>query len=141
MNKNHSKRQSRELALKILYKEDFSVGNQDMDLSYFTSLFRLKRKNIPYAKNLVEGVRKNKKEIDESIQKISKNWDVERMSRVDLNVIRISVYELLKEKDSVPFKVVINEAVEIAKKYGNSESPTFVNGILDQVTQKYVNPS
>ena len=85
----------------------------------------------PFAERLVRGVREHLAELDAQIQGASKNWRLERMARVDRNLLRLALYEL-KHVDDVPAKVAINEAIEIAKRYGTSESPAFVNGILDR---------
>jgi N utilization substance protein B len=85
----------------------------------------------PFAEKLVRGVRQNQGELDAQIQSASRNWRLERMARVDRNLIRLALYEL-KHADDVPAKVAINEAIEIAKRYGTSESSAFVNGILDR---------
>jgi len=81
---------------------------------------------------LVCGVCEKKEELDQIISKASINWRIERMSRVDRNILRIAVYEILF-MDDIPPKVSIDEAVELGKKYGTEESGAFVNGILDKI--------
>ena len=73
-------------------------------------------------------------EIDAMLDKVSKGWKTSRMGKVDLNILRLAVYEMLWD-DEVPVGVAINEAVEMARKYGNDESPSFVNGILGQIAR------
>jgi N utilization substance protein B len=85
-----------------------------------------------FALDLVEGVRLNLAGLDALIEQQSHNWRLERMQRVDRNVLRLGTYEL-KHRDDIPRKVTINEAVELARKFGNEESPAFVNGILDRL--------
>jgi len=80
----------------------------------------------------VKGVWENKTELDRLIRGASKHWRVERMSRVDRNILRIAIYEVLHRKD-VPPKVSIDEAVELGKRYGAEESGAFINGILDHI--------
>ena len=87
---------------------------------------------VPFARELVDGVLSRQKEIDEKIESHSLNWRLHRMSAIDRNILRIAVFELLY-LDDIPPKVSINEAIEIAKTYGDKNSPAFVNGILDQV--------
>ena len=82
-----------------------------------------------YVKSKVEAVRAKVPELDEKIDSVAKGWSTNRMSKVDLTIIRLALYEMLYEED-VPEKVAINEAVEIAKKFGGEDSPSFVNGIL-----------
>jgi N utilization substance protein B len=81
---------------------------------------------------LIEGVTEHRNEIDSLIRQFSENWKMSRMSRVDRNVMRIAVYELLYCHD-IPPKVSINEAIDIGKKYGTEDSGAFVNGILDSI--------
>ena len=85
-----------------------------------------------YSREVVAGVWENKAALDRLIRRSSKNWRVERMSRVDLNILRIAIYEVLYRKD-VPPKVSIDEAVELGKRYGTEESGAFINGILDHI--------
>jgi len=80
----------------------------------------------------VEGVLQHKDEIDQFIERFSNNWKISRMSRVDRNIMRIAVFEILY-CDDIPFKVSINEAVDLGKRYGTEESGAFINGILDSI--------
>jgi N utilization substance protein B len=84
-----------------------------------------------FVENLVRGTRSHLTELDEIIARVSRNWRIERMARVDRNLLRMALYEL-KHSEDVPPKVVINEAIEVAKRYGTAESPAFVNGLLDR---------
>lgn len=86
----------------------------------------------PYSREVVVGVWENRTDLDRLISGSSKNWRVERMSRVDINILRIAIYEVLYMKD-VPPKVSIDEAVELGKRYGTEESGAFINGILDHI--------
>ncbi len=88
-----------------------------------------------FAAELVRGVRENLEDIDGIIQAHSTNWKLTRMAAVDKNILRMAVFELRSRPD-IPTKVAINEAVEIAKKYGSSDSGAFVNGILDNIAQE-----
>lgn len=90
---------------------------------------------LEFATQLVRETFERRAEIDDAIQAASKNWRVERMSRVDRNILRLATYEL-RYSESVPVKVIINEAVELAKRFGASESPAFVNGVLDRIAQR-----
>jgi len=85
-----------------------------------------------FARQLVDGVLEQQAEIDQKIENRSLNWKLHRMSTIDRNILRIAVYELLYLED-IPPKVSINEAIEIAKSYGDKNSPAFVNGILDKI--------
>ncbi len=86
----------------------------------------------PYSREVVVGVWENRTDLDRLISRSSKNWRVERMSRVDINILRIAIYEVLYMKD-VPPKVSIDEAVELGKRYGTEESGAFINGVLDHI--------
>ena len=84
------------------------------------------------ASELVRGCAAHQQAIDDRIREASKHWRLERMARVDRNIIRLAIYEL-SERPDVPRKVTLNEAVELAKRYGDENSPAFVNGLLDRI--------
>jgi N utilization substance protein B len=86
-----------------------------------------------YAEILLKGVNSNKQQIDESLQANSAHWTLERMALVELNIMRVAAFELLYLSEDIPAKTAINEAVEISKKYGSTESGSYVNGVLDQL--------
>lgn len=86
-----------------------------------------------YAELLVRGVSDKRAELDEQIQKVSQHWRLERMANVDRNLLRLGAFELTALGHEVPRKVAINEAVEIAKRFGTAESSAFINGILDRL--------
>ena len=88
----------------------------------------------PYADALVRGVLKDLESTDEQIKKASQNWRLERMTRVDRNVLRMGAWELLARVD-VPRAVILDEAVEVAKRFGTEESGAFVNGVLDRIAE------
>ncbi len=92
-----------------------------------------------FALTLVEGVQKNLLTIDQTLEAHSHNWRVDRMQRIDRNVLRIGVFELLHLPD-VPRKVTINEAVELGKSFGNEASSAFINGLLDKVAEGLAKP-
>ncbi|HJO56935.1 MAG: transcription antitermination factor NusB [Nitrospinaceae bacterium] len=126
------RRSSRELALKFLYQSELNEGNVDEQMESFMERNSSKDEIDVFMKELVEAVIKHKKEIDEIVQKFSDNWVLDRMTVIDRNILRIGTCELLFNF-STPPKVAINEAVDIAKKYGNEDSPEFINGILDKI--------
>lgn len=95
------------------------------------------RKAQDYARGLVCDVRTHLDTIDASLQTASKHWDVARMARVDRNILRVAVCELLHRPD-VPATVVMDEAIEIARQFGDADSPAFVNGVLDAVRKRIV---
>jgi transcription antitermination protein NusB len=85
-----------------------------------------------YADQLVRGVRADAEKLDERIRAASQNWRLERMARIDRNALRLGAYELLTRSD-VPRAVILDEAVELAKRFGSDESSKFVNGVLDRI--------
>ncbi len=126
-----ARRLGRELALQVLYALDLNP----MDTRRFLLTFWEQNPSPPearsYAGLLVEGVVARREELDLLIKSKAQHWALPRMARVDLNLLRLAAYELLY-RDDVPKKVVINEAIEVAKKYGSEDSSAFVNGILDE---------
>jgi N utilization substance protein B len=89
----------------------------------------------PFADQLVVGCAKVQDQLDAKIRGVSKHWRLERMARVDRNIIRLATYELMFQGD-IPRRVTLNEAVELAKRFGNEESPAFVNGVLDRIADE-----
>ena len=127
-----TRRKSREIALQALYQAELS-GVMPTDLARLKENFEVSKKGIPYAQILVDGIVDQRHTIDDTIRQYAKNWRVDRMSVIDRNLLRIGVYELLFQKD-VPHTVVMNESIEIAKKYGTDDSSSFINGILDAIS-------
>ena len=145
------RRAAREMALQMLYQQELAGGAADdliaqFDLRGFaadhapgTSLDHLKN-GFEYAERIVRGVLELQASLDETIGRHTENWRVERMPIVDRNVLRIAVYELEEQKD-VPRIVVVDEAIELAKKFGSEKSGRFVNGLLDGLLQREDAPS
>ena len=133
--KKNEKRQAREATLKFLYKNEFHKEKKSYEIAIdeYDNLSKIAQ---DYINKLLEGIRKHQMEIDDIINQTSQSWSMERMSLIDLNIIRIAVYEMLYSEKQVPFKVCINEAVEIAKTYGTADSTKFINGMLDKISQK-----
>ncbi|MFN4179047.1 MAG: transcription antitermination factor NusB [Armatimonadota bacterium] len=130
------RRKARELALQILFQAD--VGNLPIEETIETTLSEAADADDEirnYAAQLVRGVWKQKSNLDAQIQSVVRNWAVERMAAIDRNLIRIALYEILNVPD-VPYRVAINEAVELAKEYGTTESRRFVNGVLGALVRK-----
>jgi N utilization substance protein B len=122
------RREGRELAVMLLYRERLT-GLADTAIP---DIEEASAAGLAFAKELVSGVRDNLAEIDEAISEASEHWDIRRMGIVDLTVLRIGVYELLKRVDT-HVGVIINEAVEIARKFSSGECGRFVNGVLDRI--------
>ena len=126
------RRSSRELALKFLYQSELNAGNIDEQMRFFLERSSSQDEVEAFMMELVKSTLKQIKEIDEIIHKVSDNWVLDRMTVIDRNILRMGTCELLFSF-STPPKVAINEAVDIAKKYGNEDSPEFINGILDKI--------
>lgn len=137
----NSRRKAREAALQALYQCDtldewsedaitlyFSIYNPDA----LTAEEGAPLENARFAQTLIRGVIEQMAEIDRHISGASTHWSVSRMPRVDRNILRCATYELLFISD-IPVSVSINEAIEIAKRYGTADSPMFINGVLDKI--------
>ena len=126
--------QSRELALQILFQHEFSAGVSASELARVLG-GDIDKETVDYAKALVDGVVNHKTDIDAKISSASHRWKIDRMASVDRNVLRIAVYEMKFAPHVLEKNIVIDEAVEIAKKFGTTESGAFVNGVLDQISK------
>jgi transcription antitermination factor NusB len=126
---------SREIALKILYASEITLESVVESFGKFWENEDSYSEEVrSYAETLVLGVGEHMGEIDSAISDFAANWEIGRMATIDRNIIRIAAYELMF-LDEVPPKVAINEAIEIAKKYGDKDSGKFVNGILDRISR------
>jgi N utilization substance protein B len=126
-----SRHQSRERALQILFQYDIH-GKPGVWLNEFWNQYKAAEDVKAFAEQLVNGVLEHKKDLDALIGRYATNWKVSRMQIVDRNILRLGAYELLW-LDKVPAKVTVNEAIELAKDFGDEEAAKFVNGILDKV--------
>ena len=129
------RRSSRELTLKFLYQLEMNKGNIEEQMKIFIERNSSHGEVEDFMESLVKSIYKEMEEIDKIIQECSDNWILERMTVIDRNILRMGTCELLFDFLTPP-KVVINEAIDIAKKYGNEDSPEFINGILDKIYKK-----
>jgi N utilization substance protein B len=130
-----TRRTGRSYALQLLYARDGDASNNLSSAAVnWASDFELEVDEAAqeFARALVAAAVERAQEVDDLIASASKNWRIERMSRVDRNILRLGACELVAFRD-VPVKVVINEAVELAKRFGTAESSAFVNGVLDRI--------
>lgn len=136
-----ARRRARELALQFLYQIDIR-GSEAMsgleEFFFFAPDVPSDMDIVEYASLLIAGCVEKKEELDSHIRKCSDNWDISRMATIDRNVLRIGVYEMII-LDNVPYRVAMDEAIEIARMYGNVDSPSFVNGVLDAVYKEKAN--
>lgn len=127
--------EAREQAFKLLYSMEIQKENEEEQIDlYFESNEISDEKTKEYIKDVWLGVEKNKEEITEKISSnLKTNWKLERISKIDIALLKLAIYEMLYKK--IPFKVAINEAVELAKKYGEDNSASFVNGVLASIVK------
>ena len=130
-----SRRKAREAALQLLYMLEFENSNVEEALDHFWRHGELDEKGKSFVRQLVLGAMEHMQDIDRYITESSENWRLSRMAIVDRNIMRMAVYEFLYTPDT-PKKVVINEAIEIAKRFGAEESTQFVNGVLDNIRKR-----
>jgi N utilization substance protein B len=132
------RRQAREMAMQALYFLDEHTGDPEQALALFCRNFTPPRKSRAFFFDLVKGVDGARATIDAIVERYSDHWKVFRMPRVDRNVIRLAVYEMLWYAD-IPYKVSINEAIDIGKRFGAGDSGAFINGILDRIRKALEN--
>ncbi len=129
---------AREYALKILYAVDITGDEPKKCIDkYWTNSDEKDTEMKTFANSLVLGASNNGEEIDKIITKSATNWQLKRMAVIDRNILRLAAYELLFVEE-IPPKVTINEAIDMAKRYGDSESGKFVNGVLDKINKDIV---
>jgi transcription antitermination protein NusB len=130
-----TRRKARESALAYLYQTDLDVAPVTAEPQRFVHHFLVDEESREYFLRLVEAVLEAKSQLDSKIEESAENWKLYRMESVDRSILRLASFELLfcPETD---FQIIIDEAVELAKEFGSDNSPSFVNGILDQIAKK-----
>ncbi len=128
------RRQSREIALQILFQTEYAPQISFDDLVSIHGA-KMEANVISYADQIVRGVIAHKESLDKKIQEASRHWKIDRMGGVDRNLLRLALFEIFHATEMIEPKIAINEAIEVAKIFGSQESPSFVNGILDQVVR------
>ncbi len=126
-----SRRQIREHIFKMLFRVEFN-SPEDMPEQvrlYMEELYDISEKDSEHIHRKYDDIVEKLPEIDRMIEEKAESWNIHRMGKVDLTIIRLAIYEM-KYDDTIPVSVAINEAVEIAKRFGQDESPVFVNGVL-----------
>lgn len=127
-----SRKIARELAFKVVFSMDFQHESEEIEnliLNLKKETKDINEEDTEYIRNIVQGVLEKKEELDEKIKKYLKGWTMDRISRADLAILRLATYEILYRED-IPYKVSVNEAVELAKIFSDSTSSSFVNGVL-----------
>jgi transcription antitermination factor NusB len=123
---------ARELALQILYQFDLRGDEVLEDLDSILERSGKARDVTEFTRALVTGTAALSEEADRQIAEVAEHWDVRRMAAIDRNILRMAVFEM-RERDDIPTKVSINEAIELGKKYSTGQSGAFINGILDRI--------
>lgn len=127
-----SRRQAREVALKLLFGQEFIATDLDLAFERLVEEEPMEERDALFSKLLIKGVSDRRQQIDEIISEFAVDWRLERLAKVERTILRIALYELLWVED-VPPNVTVNEAVDLAKIFGSPEAGRFVNGILGNV--------
>jgi N utilization substance protein B len=133
------RRKARIIALQTLYELDCSAHQPNEILARLLQEKPLPDEAADFARSLVNGVLKNKKNIDDVIRRFAPAFPVEQIAPIDRNILRLAIFEVLFD-NRVPVKAAINEAVELAKSFGSDTSQKFVNGVLGSVVTAYIQP-
>jgi transcription antitermination protein NusB len=136
-----SRKMARETAMKLLYQMDIGGASpeeiiRDYNENYEGEGTVLGTDEREYIENCVEGTFKELKNIDKLIERYSKEWKINRIAKVELSIMRLSIYEMAN-RDDIPNAVSVNEAIELAKKFGGENSSVFINGILGNIMKEY----
>jgi N utilization substance protein B len=132
---------AREVALQLLFQRDHNPGTDRAVAERFARERLKDDASVAYCLSLFDGVTAKAAEVDRRLTEASENWRLARMAAVDRNVLRLGAVELLDARPESPPPVVINEAIELARRYGSADSPAFVNGVLDKVRQSLEAPA
>ena len=134
---SHLRTTGREIALQYLYMHDVLAGKDVHDFdTYITQLLPVPDKeSVEFARKLVDSVLQHRDELDKDITDVATNWNIARMAAVDRNILRLGLAELVVHPET-SHKIILNEAVELAKRYSSEEAGAFVNGLLDKMRTK-----
>ncbi len=129
-----SRKKAREGLVSLMYQSSFEELNEDK-VNIFIDNFGFEEDEIDFIKSGFQSIEKNLETIDNTISSNLRNWSIDRLFRLDLSILRVAVYEILYA-DNIPNEVAINEAVEIAKKFGTTDSSKLINGILGTIIRR-----
>lgn len=126
----------RELAFKLLYEKEVQKDNSEEQFNIYLENNEIEEESVKeYLKDIVNGVKVNEEKINNLIsENLKSDWNIGRISKINLSLLKLAIYEMIYKE--IPYKVVINEVVEIAKKYADDSSPMFINGILASIVKK-----
>ena len=130
-----ARRKAREVALQVLYSLNFVTLDVEKAMELFWGNFVAPKADKEFAGSLIEGTWAHREELDRLIEESSDNWSLSRMSKVDISILRLAVFELIYCED-IPSKVTMNEAIDLGKTFGAENSGSFINGILDALNLK-----
>lgn len=128
-----NRRMARECALQSLYYADSASLEKETLPRYTADFKRELGECYPFCEDLVNGTTENMAQIDKIVSSYAKNWTISRMSAVDRSILRMAAYEIIFSKEKTPIPAIIDEAIELAKKYSTENSGKFINGLLDQL--------
>ena len=128
-----ARRKARGVILQALYEVDSSVHNAEAVIVHLLEVNKLSEDNAAFVRQTVSGVIGNRQQLDEHIKRFAPSWPITQLSAIDRNVLRLAIFELLIDNKE-PVSITINEAVELAKKFGSDNSARFVNGVLSSVS-------
>lgn len=132
-----NRRMARECALQSLYYADSAKDSQESDVLRYAADFKRELGDCyPFCEDLVNGTTEHLPEIDKLVSAYAKNWTVSRMSAVDRSILRMATYEMVFSPEKTPVPAIIDEAIELAKKYSTENSSKFINGLLDQLKKE-----
>ena len=131
-----NRRQARECALQSLYYADSADLAPEVTAKYMAQFKGELAECFPFCEDLVHGTANHLAEIDKLVSSYAKNWTVTRMSAVDRSILRMATYELVFSPDKTPIPAIIDEAIELAKKFSTENSSKFINGLLDQLKKE-----
>lgn len=126
------RKETRELTMQLLYQMEMQQDYSKQVLNKCIAEHRLSDNNVAYIQNIYDIITEKKDEIDNTIKANLKDWTMDRISKVDISILRLAVGEML-HMDDIPVNVSINEAVEMAKKFSDDQAPRFINGVLGNV--------
>jgi len=130
------RRKSREFAIQILYQIEINKSDAEHALQTFWENYHYPDDIKEFTNHLVKGTSEHKNQIDQMIVKTAKNWSFNRITPVDRNILREAIFEMFYCPD-IPYKVTLNEAIELGKKFGSEKSGAFINGVLDNVLDQH----
>ena len=131
-----NKSASRELAFQLVYSIQIQKDMEDEQFEIFCNNNEINSQSTKkYIKDIINGIKENEEKIEELIScNLKKGWSIDRISKIDLTLLKIAIYEMLEKK--IHYKIVVNEVVELAKKYSEEQSPSFINGVLASIIKQ-----